>query len=144
MAAPSTAKTVASCIFCKIVKGEIPSFKLIETETSYSFLDVNPLAKGHSLVIPKYHAEKLHQLPDEETKDLIVIAKKIAVAQGFENYNILQNNGRIAHQEVDHVHFHVIPKPSASDAEGLVIGWPQQKISMDELSKLHEEIKQRL
>ncbi|KAH9919287.1 HIT-like protein [Fomitopsis serialis] len=140
----TNARTLASCIFCKIVKGEIPSFKLIETESAFSFLDINPLAKGHALVIPKYHAEKLHDVPDEHLKDLMVIAKKIAVAQGFVDYNILQNNGRIAHQEVDHVHFHVIPKPSATDTEGLVIGWPQQKLSMDELSKLHEEIKGKL
>lgn len=56
----------------------------------------------------------------------------------------LQNNGRIAHQVVDHVHFHVIPKPSDTDKEGLVIGWPQQKLSMDELTKLHEELKGKL
>lgn len=140
----SSAKTLATCIFCKIVKGEIPSFKLIETETTYSFLDINPLAKGHSLVISKYHAEKLHELPDESLTDILRIAKQIAVATGAENYNILQNNGRIAHQEVDHVHFHVIPKPSASDTEGLVVGWPQQKVAIEELAKIHEEIKGKL
>ncbi|KZT69585.1 HIT-like protein [Daedalea quercina L-15889] len=140
----TSARTLASCIFCKIVKGEIPSFKLVETESTYSFLDINPLAKGHALVIPKYHAQKLHDVPDEHLKDIMVIAKKIAVAQGLVDYNILQNNGRIAHQEVDHVHFHVIPKPSATDEEGLVIGWPQQKLSMEELSKLHEELKGKL
>ncbi|KAH9831383.1 HIT-like protein [Rhodofomes roseus] len=140
----TNARTLASCIFCKIVKGEIPSFKLLETESAYSFLDINPLAKGHALIIPKYHAEKLHDVPDEHLKDLMVVAKKIAVAQGLVDYNILQNNGRIAHQVVDHVHFHVIPKPSETDKEGLVIGWPQQKLSMDELSKLQEEIKGKL
>ncbi|CCM00992.1 uncharacterized protein FIBRA_03040 [Fibroporia radiculosa] len=140
----SASKTLASCIFCKIVKGEIPSFKLVETETAYSFLDINPLSKGHSLVIPKYHTEKMHELPDEELADILRVAKQIAIATGAENYNILQNNGRIAHQEVDHVHFHVIPKPSATDAEGLVIGWPQQKVGMDALAKLHEEIKGKL
>jgi len=140
----SSAKTLASCIFCKIVKGEIPSFKLIETESSYSFLDINPLAKGHSLVIPKFHAEKMHELPDDSLLDILHVAKRIAVATGAENYNILQNNGRIAHQEVDHVHFHIIPKPSATDSEGLVIGWPQQKLAMEELSKIHEEIKGKL
>jgi len=136
--------SLASCIFCKIIKGEIPSFKLIETPMSYSFLDIGPLSKGHSLVIPKAHAEKLHELSDESLQDLLVIAKKIAIAIGCENYNILQNNGRIAHQEVDHVHFHVIPKPAASDTEGLVIGWPQHKPTMDELKALAEELKSKL
>ncbi|KZV67916.1 HIT-like protein [Peniophora sp. CONT] len=135
---------LASCIFCKIIKGEIPSFKLIETATSFSFLDIGPLAKGHSLVIPKYHAAKLHELPDEYLADSMIVAKKIAAAQGFDNYNILQNNGRIAHQEVDHVHFHVIPKPSATDKEGLVIGWPTQEISKEDLAKYHEELKNKL
>ncbi|TFK40495.1 HIT-like protein [Crucibulum laeve] len=138
------AKSLASCIFCKIIKGDIPSFKLIETEFSYSFLDIGPLSKGHALVIPKYHTEKMHELPDEYLTDVLPIAKKIALAQGVKNYNILQNNGRIAHQEVDHVHFHVIPKPLEGDQEGLVIGWPVQKLGKEEIQKVYDEIKGRL
>lgn len=137
-------KSLATCLFCKIIKGDIPSFKLIETELSFSFLDIGPLSKGHALVIPKYHAEKMHQLPDEYLADVMPIAKKIAIAQGVENYNILQNNGRIAHQEVDHVHFHVIPKPSDSEEEGLVVGWPAKPMDKTELQKVFEEIKGRL
>ncbi|GBE79876.1 Hit family protein [Sparassis crispa] len=137
-------KSVANCIFCKIIKGDIPSFKFIETETTFSFLDVGPLSKGHALVIPKYHAAKMHELPDEYLADTLFTAKKIAAAIGAENYNVLQNNGRIAHQEVDHVHFHIIPKPSASDDEGLVIGWPSKKADMEELKKLHEELRNKL
>ncbi|KAI0049456.1 HIT-like protein [Auriscalpium vulgare] len=140
----SNAKTLASCIFCKIVKGEIPSFKLVETDLSLSFLDVGPLSKGHALIIPKYHAAKLHELPDLYLADALPIAKKIAIALGVENYNVLQNNGRIAHQLVDHVHFHVIPKPSDGETEGLVVGWPAQEVSKEELAKLHEEIKNKL
>ncbi|KAK7689953.1 Adenosine 5'-monophosphoramidase [Cerrena zonata] len=138
------ARTLASCIFCKIIKGEIPSFKLIETDLSYSFLDIGPLSKGHALVIPKDHTVKMHELPDNYLADVLPVAKKIAVALGAENYNILQNNGRIAHQEVDHVHFHVIPKPSATDEEGLVIGWPAQKADMDDLKKFHQEVLSKL
>ncbi|KDQ49218.1 hypothetical protein JAAARDRAFT_165714 [Jaapia argillacea MUCL 33604] len=138
------AASSASCLFCKIIKGEIPSFKLVETELSYSFLDIGALSRGHSLVIPKYHAEKLHEVPDEYLTDSMIVAKKIAVAVGCENYNILQNNGKIAHQIVPHVHFHMIPKPSESDSEGLVIGWPTQQISKEELAKLYEELKGKL
>ncbi|KAH9991437.1 HIT-like domain-containing protein [Russula vinacea] len=134
----------ARCIFCKIIKGEIPSHKVIETNLSYSFLDINPLARGHALVIPKYHAEKLHELPDEYLADALPLAKKIAIAQGAENYNILQNNGRIAHQFVDHVHFHVVPKPSASDEEGLVIQWPQKTPTNDELAAVLSELQAKL
>ncbi|THV04987.1 putative HNT1-adenosine 5`-monophosphoramidase [Dendrothele bispora CBS 962.96] len=136
------AKTLASCLFCKIIKGEIPSYKLVETELSYSFLDIGPLSKGHALVIPKYHAEKMHQLPDEYLSDAMPIAKKIALAQGAENYNILQNNGRLAHQLVDHVHFHVIPKPN--NEEGLGVGWPSQTLSKEELEGVWETLKKKL
>jgi len=114
------------------------------TGSALAFLDINPLSKGHALVIPKYHAEKLHDLPDQYMIDILPIAKKIAMAQGFENYNILQNNGRIAHQDVPHVHIHVIPKPASSDEEGLGIGWPQKSADKDELGKIYEEIKARL
>ena len=100
----------------------------------------------------------MHELPDEYLAATLPVAKKIALAIGCENYNILQvcilfhmsfnkaysrhvqNNGKIAHQEVNHVHFHIIPKPTVSDSEGLVIGWPTKKADMDDLKKLHEEL----
>ncbi|KAF9450551.1 HIT-like protein [Macrolepiota fuliginosa MF-IS2] len=136
------AKSLASCLFCKIIKGEIPSYKLIESQYSYSFLDIGPLSRGHALIIPKHHGEKLADIPDEYLADALPIAKKIAIAQGVKDYNVLQNNGRLAHQEVDHVHFHVIPKPN--EAEGLTVGWPAQKFEKEEMQKVYEEIKGRL
>ncbi|KAF9046253.1 HIT family protein 1 [Panaeolus papilionaceus] len=136
------AKSLASCLFCKIIKGQIPSYKLVETANSFAFLDIGPLSKGHALVIPKYHAEKLHDLPDEYLQDVLPIAKRIAVAQGVADYNILQNNGRLAHQEVDHVHFHVIPKPNAT--EGLSMSWPAQSPEKDVLQSTFEELKSKL
>ncbi|TPX46870.1 hypothetical protein SeLEV6574_g02969 [Synchytrium endobioticum] len=127
----------ASCIFCKIIKGAIPSHKLYETELTYSFLDISPLSTGH-LVIPKAHAQYLHEVPDESLADLLPVAKKIASAIGAKNYNVLQNNGRLAHQAVDHAHFHIIPKPN--DAEGLGVGWPMQIRSEDELKAAKDAI----
>ncbi|MCJ1399302.1 Adenosine 5'-monophosphoramidase [Xylographa trunciseda] len=97
----------AACIFCKIIKGEIPSFKLFESQHILAFLDINPLSRGHALVIPKHHGEKLTDIPDEQLREILPVVKKLALATGAENYNILQNNGRIAHQVVDHVHFHM-------------------------------------
>ncbi|KAJ2845362.1 Adenosine 5'-monophosphoramidase [Coemansia brasiliensis] len=132
-------KLVADCIFCRIIKGEIPSVKLLETATTFSFLDIGPLSEGHALVIPKYHAEKMHQLPDEFLADAMPVAKKIAAALGAENYNILQNNGKLAHQEVGHVHFHVIPKPNEQD--GLTIGWPAKKADTEKLKELASKLK---
>ncbi|KAF8964261.1 HIT-like domain-containing protein [Flammula alnicola] len=137
-------KSLATCLFCKIIKGDIPSFKLLESESSFAFLDIGPLSRGHALVVPKFHAEKLHDLPDEYLVDVLPIAKKIALAQGTPDYNILQNNGRIAHQEVPHVHFHIIPKPIENPDEGLAIGWPAKPMAKDELQKIFEEIKSKL
>ncbi len=92
-----------SCIFCKIIKGDIPSAKVIETALSYAFMDIQPLSRGHVLVIPKFHAQKLHELPDESLADLLPLAKKVINAMGPSDYNILQNNGQKAHQAVDRI-----------------------------------------
>ncbi|KAG0313983.1 hypothetical protein BGZ99_008445 [Dissophora globulifera] len=128
----------ASCLFCKIVKREIPAKVLFETEHCLAFLDVGPLSDGHTLVIPKYHAQFLHELPDAEMKDLLPTAKRVAEALGSQNYNILQNNGRLAHQAVDHVHFHVIPKPS--EQEGLVMEWKVKETVPDKLESIRKSL----
>ncbi|KAF2148897.1 HIT-like protein [Myriangium duriaei CBS 260.36] len=133
---------MTSCIFCKIIKGDIPSFKLWDSEKTFAFLDINPLSLGHALVIPKHHGAKLHDIPDDSLHEVLSVAKKIAIASGAADYNILQNNGRLAHQEVDHVHFHFIPKPNQK--EGLGIEWPQQQGNMDTLKKLAEELKAKM
>ncbi|CAG8460723.1 11658_t:CDS:2 [Acaulospora colombiana] len=76
------------------------------------------------------HSDTLHKLPDESLADLLPVAKKVAIATGAEQYNILQNNGRLAHQEVEHVHIHVIPKPN--EKEGLKIEWPLKSLENGE------------
>ncbi|KAJ3021903.1 Adenosine 5'-monophosphoramidase [Thoreauomyces humboldtii] len=133
----------ANCIFCKIVKGAIPAFKIVETELSYAFLDVGPLSKGHAvrwvnLVIPKEHAQFMHELSDASLADLLPVAKKVALALNVPNYNVLQNNGKLAHQEVPHVHFHIIPKPN--EEEGLGIRWPIQQAEKEDLKALAEKL----
>lgn len=141
---------LSSCIFCKIIKGEIPSFKLIETKLSYSFLDIQPTADAHLLVIPKYHGAKLHNIPDEYLADILPVVKKLTKVLGLdvnnspdgEGYNILQNNGRIAHQLVDHVHFHLIPKKS--EETGLGVGWPAKETDFEALGKLHKKLQEEL
>ncbi|RPB23727.1 HIT-like protein [Terfezia boudieri ATCC MYA-4762] len=133
---------MAACIFCKIIKGEIPAFKLFESEKVFAFLDIQPLSRGHALVIPKFHGEKLHDIPDDQLAELLPVAKNIAIACGAIDYNILQNNGKIAHQFVPHVSIPMIPKPN--EEEGLVVSWPIQQTDMDKLKVLHAEIKAKM
>ncbi|KAF8949640.1 hypothetical protein BGZ46_005021, partial [Entomortierella lignicola] len=114
----------------------------ISLASSLAFLDVGPLTEGHALVIPKYHAQFLHELPDAEMVDLLPTAKKVAQAIGCKNYNVLQNNGRLAHQAVDHVHFHVIPKPH--DNEGLVIEWNTKTVAADRMEEIHKSFREKL
>ncbi|KAF2665071.1 HIT-like protein [Microthyrium microscopicum] len=128
-----------ACIFCRIIKGELPSFKIFESDKTLAFLDINPLSHGHTLIIPKHHGVSLTDIPDDSLTEVLSVAKKVALAVKAENWNLLQNNGRLAHQEVDHVHFHVIPKPN--EKEGLGVGWPQMKVDMDKLKSYSEEVK---
>ncbi|QUC19610.1 uncharacterized protein UV8b_03851 [Ustilaginoidea virens] len=131
-----------NCIFCRIVKGEIPSLKLFESDKTLAFLDIGPLSKGHALVIPKYHGAKLQDIPDDQLTEVLPTLKRLVKATGATDYNILQNNGTIAHQEVHHVHFHMIPKPN--EEEGLGIKWPSRAGEMDKLKSLCEDIKSRM
>lgn len=100
-------------------------------------------------MIPKYHGAKLHNVPDEYLADILPVTKKLAQATGLAidspegtGYNVLQNNGRIAHQVVDHVHFHLIPKRDAET--GLVVGWPSLDTDLEKLGKLHKELLARI
>ncbi|KAH8179538.1 HIT domain-containing protein [Sarocladium implicatum] len=124
------------------MRSEIPSFKLFESDKTYAFLDIGPLSKGHALVIPKYHGAKLHDIPDDQLSEILPTVKKLVAATGAQDYNILQNNGTIAHQQVHHVHFHMIPKPS--EEEGLSIGWKPTDPGMDKLKALYEDIKSKM
>ncbi|KAM5475248.1 Adenosine 5'-monophosphoramidase [Microsporum audouinii] len=116
--------------------------KLFESERVLAFLDIQPLSRGHALVIPKYHGAKLTDIPDADLSELLPVAKKIAVAAGADDFNILQNNGTIAHQVVPHVHVHMIPKPN--EPEGLGIHWPAKEADKDDLKTLWEELKSKM
>src|SRR6185436_8568047 len=116
-------------IFDKILSGEIPSHKVYEDEHVLAFLDVGPLSEGHTLVIPKERKAYLHELSDEQAaaigRVLPRIARAVMKATGATQYNVLQNNGPLAHQAVFHVHFHVIPKVGEN---GLGVGWKSGKL----------------
>ncbi len=113
-------------IFGKILRGEIPCHRIHEDAHVLAFLDVHPLSRGHTLVIPKEPAVTLDALSDDASaaigRVLPRIARAVLAATGARAYNVLQNNGAAAHQAVMHVHFHIIPK--YDDGSGLGIDWP--------------------
>ncbi|MBO4314231.1 MAG: HIT family protein [Desulfovibrio sp.] len=123
------------CIFCAIVSGAIPSSKVFESDTVYAFLDLNPVHKGHTLIIPKKHFKDVTELDTALGRDIFDamqrVARAVMEATGARGFNVLQNNGRIAGQMVDHLHWHIIPR-FADDGLDM---WPQGKYgSMDEMN----------
>ncbi|MBQ4125469.1 MAG: HIT family protein [Desulfovibrio sp.] len=136
---------MADCIFCMIAEGKIPSSKIYESDTVYAFLDLNPVHKGHTLIIPKKHAKDLLRLPPELGRDVVDAMQKVGravmEATGADGFNVVQNNGRAAGQEVEHVHWHVIPR---FDGDGLAF-WPQTKYeSMEAMNAMAERIRARI
>jgi histidine triad (HIT) family protein len=122
---------MAQTIFTKILAGEIPCHRVYEDDKVLAFLDINPLSRGHVLVIPKEPAETLDKLSDDSAaaigRVLPRLARAVMAATGARHYNVLQNNGAPAHQAVFHVHFHIIPK--TDDGAGLGIDWDTGKLN---------------
>ena len=112
------------CIFCAIAAGEIPSFKVYEDELVLAYLDINPVSKGHALVIPKKHSAGLLDTDDETLATVVARVKKVAAhlkeKLGCDGFNVVQNNGEAAGQTVRHVHFHIVPRWSGDDATSFV------------------------
>jgi histidine triad (HIT) family protein len=133
---------MTNTIFTKIIRGEIPSYRVYEDEFVFAFLDIGPLSFGHTLVIPKEPAQTLDQLSDESSaaigRVLPRICRAVMQATGTASYNVLQNNGALAHQAVPHVHFHIIPRPS--ELKGLGIRWPAGKLDAETGKQLAQKI----
>jgi len=140
--------TAASCIFCRIVKGEIPSFAVYEDAHVLAFLDISPLAKGHTLVIPKRHAAKIEEMTSEEAAALFKavhkIARPICESVDARDSTIAFNNGPAAGQEVAHVHCHIVPRWQGDTFGPIHRMFEKPTVSKDELSQLHQRIKARL
>lgn len=102
------------CIFCKIIKGEIPSYKIYEDEFTYSFLDLLNDGNGHILVIPKNHCENVLDCDEEALAHVVKTTRKISrhlvEKCGFDGLNILNASGKSAEQSVFHLHFHILPR----------------------------------
>ncbi len=139
-------RSMADTIFSKILRGDIPSHKVYEDDLVFAFLDIGPLSFGHTLVIPKEEATTLDQLSDESAaalgRVLPRLCRAIKAVTGTEQFNVLQNNGPMAHQAVFHVHFHIIPKPSVD--QGLGIEWRSAKLDQAEGVRLAAALRKEM
>ena len=128
------------CIFCKIAKGEIPCAKVYEDDKVLAFLDIAPVSKGHTIVIPKEHHKDLLDVPNELLEHIIIAVKKISKAVvravDADGFNIGKNNGSAAGQVVMHSHFHIIPR---FEGDGLK-PWPQGEYEEGEMDKIARDI----
>lgn len=132
-----------NCIFCKIVKGEIPCNKIFENDNCFAFLDIQPQSKGHCLVIPKKHFANIYDISDESVCQVMsvvgMLSKHIKKELKPLGINILQNNEPAAGQTVFHYHVHIIPKYEVKKIEEDV-----PKCNQEELDNLQEILKKSL
>jgi histidine triad (HIT) family protein len=135
------AESNAPSIFARIAAGEIPCHKVFESDLLLAFLDINPLAEGHTLLISKRAVARFEDLTPEEAAELgrrlPELAQRVTAAVGAAGYNLLLNAGQVAGQDVPHVHFHIIPRRSG---DGLGYRWKPQTRSAEELAALARRI----
>lgn len=129
------------CIFCSIVAGRVPSTSIAKSPQAYAFLDIEPIAAGHTLVVPRHHYETLMDMPSQEVAALYELAARVAPALqkavGAEGLNVLQNNGRCAGQLVAHAHVHLVPRKRG---DGIAWSWPATSSDPEELKRLAEKV----
>lgn len=132
------------CIFCKIIRGEIPSYKVYEDEKTLAFLDINPVNAGHTLVIPKNHAHNIFDISPEDwsavTETARVLSIAIEKALNADGVNLAMNNREHAGQVVDHPHLHIIPR---FKGDGIKL-MPQRKYGNDEAEPTAAKIRAAL
>jgi histidine triad (HIT) family protein len=132
---------MSDCIFCKIVKGEIPCAKVFEDDKVIAFLDISPANKGHALIVTKKHYETLLDVPDDILCDIMAKAKKLARAMssalGNEGFNILMNNKKVAGQLVPHAHMHIIPR---FEGDRVKLEWSHEKYAGKEIDEFKDKI----
>lgn len=125
------------CIFCNIISGEIPSYKVYEDDNFYAFLDISQATYGHTLVVPKQHFENLFAIPDFLLEKMLILvrdlASKIKTATNCKGINILNNNGEAAGQSVHHFHIHIIPR---YDNDNFSIKAIENKLNNEEFKAL--------
>lgn len=127
-------------IFSRIISGEIPCHKIAETENCFAFLDISPLAKGHTLVVPKREVDYIFDLTDQELSELQLFAKKIAIAQK-QAIPCLRIGLAVLGLEVPHAHIHLVPLQSEKD---LQFSNPRLKLTDEEYAEIANAIKNEL
>ena len=134
---------MGDCIFCRIVRGEIPCFKVYEDERVLAFEDINPISEGHTLIIPKNHAENLWEIPSEDLSAIHLASKKliraIKDALNPDGVAVLQLNGKGAKQLVMHYHLHLMPR-KAGGPELSVTNWELKEGDMEAVKLTAEAI----
>jgi histidine triad (HIT) family protein len=134
-----------TCVFCRIIRGELPSFQVFEDDRSLAFMDINPANPGHVLVIPKVHAESLFSLQEPWMTATTLAVQRVAraVQKSFSPYgmNLVQANGPGAAQSVLHFHWHVLPR--AKD-DGLPLNWPLHPGDKEAIAQAAERIRAAL
>ena len=123
-------------IFSKIIAGDIPSFKIAESEKFIAFLDIEPLVKGHVLVVPKIEVDKIFDVPDNYLAEMLVFAKPVAHAIE-KTFNCKRCGICVVGLEVPHAHMHLVPINSSND---LNFTRPKLKTSMEELKRVQEKL----
>lgn len=133
---------MADCVFCKIIKGEIPSIKVYEDKDTIAILDIHPINPGHTLVMTREHYETIGDVPDSLLQELMLAVKKIATGlkKMADGVNVNQNNRREAGQIIDHIHFHVIPRMKGDGLKH----WPGKSYKEGEAEELAKKIKSLL
>lgn len=133
------------CIFCKIAKGEIPSATIYETPEFKVMLDVAPANKGHALIIPKEHFDNIFEIDGETAGKLFslatVVARALKEETNCDGMNIVQNNGEVAGQTVNHFHLHLIPR---NKDDGINLTWKQNETKPEEQEALAKAIRKRI
>ena len=137
--------TDANCIFCKIVAGQIPSFKLLEDDKTIAFMDINPVNPGHSLSVAKGHWPMVDTIPTDVLGAVAATAQKVAKAVMSElkpnGVNLLQANGEGAGQSVPHLHIHIMPRVPGDDVN---LNWAQKPGDMAAIKAVYERLKAAL
>lgn len=138
-----------NCIFCKIVKGDIPSYKVYEDEAVYAFLDITQVTEGHTLVIPKKHVTDIFEYDEKLASDLFSRVPKIARAlettfPEMAGLNLVNNNKELAYQSVFHSHLHLIPRYSKQDQFSLTFGETANKYTTEEMAEMAQAINEQV